>query len=95
MAETDQTAAGSQRTNTDDTVFRVNVLLDGGRRSGLPLATGYETNRSFDSRREAERLAEDIRENPMEYYGGELHAYDGSLKVTVEEDTRWNAEEAF
>lgn len=78
----------------DDTVYRIHVSLDGGPRSGLPLDDGFSEERSFPDEDDAQDVAEDIRENPMEYYAGELRNYDGTLNVTVDEDTPLACNEA-
>lgn len=92
MARTSQTATANQHSNNNtdtdtDPVFRVHVCLDGGPRSGLPLDTGFASSMSFSEEHNAIELADDIRENPMEYYAAELQDYDGSLKVEVNKDT--------
>jgi hypothetical protein len=95
LAETSGEDGGGQSTTDDDTVYRVHVCLDGGPRSGMPLDTGFEENRSFDDEDEAQRKAEDIRANPMEYHPGALRDYPGSLKVEVNEDTPLASNEAL
>lgn len=89
MGDATPAASKQQRTNDGDSVYRVTVQQEGGPRDGLPLATGFESERSFDDEADAEALAEDIRENPEEYYpqASDDPLADG-IRVEVFDDTR-------